>query len=280
MGQPAARLTDMHTCPMVTPGTPPVPHVGGPITGPCCPTVLIGGLPAARIGDLAVCVGPPDSIVTGAFTVLVGGQPAARIGDMTAHGGVITTGCPTVLIGEVGSAGANPTPPPSASATAASGAALGPKGSLSVDGTAADQKTLSQLIENIRNSGPKGKAFIESLEKGATKTRLFVATSAEKKDGTVVPLARTGGGLTLRPTESKSGDNEIYVDPTNLINYTATDGSTVKETPEGLLLHEMGHAKLLNDKDPAQTTGGPAAERNVRTETNPIRQELGMKPEK
>ncbi len=72
-GKPAARLTDMHTCPMVTPGTPPVPHVGGPITGPGSPTVLIGGLPAARVGDMAVCTGPPDTIVPpGCPTVMIG----------------------------------------------------------------------------------------------------------------------------------------------------------------------------------------------------------------
>ncbi len=96
---PAARVGDMHTCPMVTPGTPPVPHVGGPILPPGCPTVLIGGMPAARVGDMATCVGPPDSIVKGSVTVLIGGMPAARMGDMTAHGGTIMVGCPTVLIG-------------------------------------------------------------------------------------------------------------------------------------------------------------------------------------
>lgn len=96
MGQPAARLTDMHVCPMVT---VLVPHVGGPIAGPGCPTVLIGGLPAARVGDMAVCVGPPDVIAMGAFTVLIGGQPAARMGDLTAHGGTIVLGLPTVLVG-------------------------------------------------------------------------------------------------------------------------------------------------------------------------------------
>ena len=96
MGQPAARLTDMHTCPMVT-GV--VPHVGGPISGPGAPTVLIGGLPAARATDMAVCVGPPDTLVPGSPTVLIGGMPAARMGDSTAHGGVIVLGCPTVLIG-------------------------------------------------------------------------------------------------------------------------------------------------------------------------------------
>jgi uncharacterized Zn-binding protein involved in type VI secretion len=96
---PAARLTDMHACPMVTPGVPPIPHVGGPITGPGAPTVLIGSLPAARVGDLAVCVGPPDSIVKGSATVLIAGMPAARIGDSCAHGGAIVLGLPTVLIG-------------------------------------------------------------------------------------------------------------------------------------------------------------------------------------
>ena len=97
---PAARLTDMHTCPMVTPGVPPIPHVGGPVLPPGCPTVLIGGMPAARVGDMATCVGPPDSIAPpGSPTVLIGGMPAARMGDMTVHGGTIVVGFPTVLIG-------------------------------------------------------------------------------------------------------------------------------------------------------------------------------------
>ncbi len=100
MGKPAARVSDMHTCPMVTPGVPPVPHVGGPILPPGCPTVLIGGLPAARVFDMATCVGPPDTIAPpGSPTVLIGGMPAARMGDMTMHGGVIAVGLPTVLIG-------------------------------------------------------------------------------------------------------------------------------------------------------------------------------------
>jgi uncharacterized Zn-binding protein involved in type VI secretion len=89
----------MHTCPMQTPGLPPIPHVGGPITGPGAPTVLIGSLPAARVSDMAVCVGPPDAIVKGSATVLIMGLPAARMGDTTAHGGTIVLGCPTVLIG-------------------------------------------------------------------------------------------------------------------------------------------------------------------------------------
>ncbi|CAA9262248.1 MAG: hypothetical protein AVDCRST_MAG95-2356 [uncultured Adhaeribacter sp.] len=92
----AARATDMHICPL---SDGPKPHVGGPIMPPGCPTVLIGGLPAARVGDMATCAGPPDSIVQGSATVQIGGMFAARQGDLTAHGGVIAVGFPTVMIG-------------------------------------------------------------------------------------------------------------------------------------------------------------------------------------
>ncbi len=93
---PAATVTSMHVCPMVT-GL--VPHVGGPVLPPCCPTVLICGMPAARVGDMATCAGPPDVIAIGSFTVLIGSMPAARVGDLTSHGGTITVGQPTVMIG-------------------------------------------------------------------------------------------------------------------------------------------------------------------------------------
>jgi len=92
----AARISDMHVCPMVT-GT--VPHVGGPILPAGCTTVLIGGLPAARVTDMCTCTGPPDLIIAGSGTVLIGGLPAARMGDSTAHGGSIVAGCATVIIG-------------------------------------------------------------------------------------------------------------------------------------------------------------------------------------
>ena len=96
MGMPQSRLTDMHACPMVT-GV--VPHVGGPIIGPCAPTVLVGGLPAARVTDMAVCAGGPDTIIKGSMTVLIVSLQAARIMDNTVHGGVIVMGMPTVLTG-------------------------------------------------------------------------------------------------------------------------------------------------------------------------------------
>lgn len=97
---PAARLFDFHQCPMQTVvGPVTIPHVGGPILGPGAPTVLIGGLPAAKVGDIALCIGPPDAIIKGSATVKIMGMPAARMGDKTAHGGTIMLGWPTVMIG-------------------------------------------------------------------------------------------------------------------------------------------------------------------------------------
>lgn len=103
MGMPAARVGDMHVCPMVSPG--PVPHVGGPILPPCAITVITCGMPQARVGDMAVCVGPPDTIAKGSSGVIVCGMPAARIGDLTMHGGNIVMGAPTVMIGETSAGG-------------------------------------------------------------------------------------------------------------------------------------------------------------------------------
>ena len=96
---PASRVTDMHTCPMQTPAAVPVPHVGGPIVGPGAATVLINNIPAAVVGDSAVCVGSPDSLVKGSSTVLVTGKPLVRVGDTTAHGGSVTLGSPNVIAG-------------------------------------------------------------------------------------------------------------------------------------------------------------------------------------
>ncbi len=146
MGKPAARIGDMHTCPMVTPGVPPVPHVGGPVSGPCVPTVLIGGQPAAVVGDMCVCVGPPDSIVLGSMGVLIGGKPAARMGDMTAHGGMIAVGLPTVLIGEM-SPGAPPVVVP-------------PVAMVNVQGTTDKGlgKAVNKLRQAIKNMAPEAAA--------------------------------------------------------------------------------------------------------------------------
>jgi uncharacterized Zn-binding protein involved in type VI secretion len=99
MSMPASRITDMHVCPMATPGVPPIPHVGGPIIVPGAPTVMIASLPAAAVGSTCVCVGPPSTVIKGSSTVLLSNKPAARLGDSTAHGGTIVSGAPTVFIG-------------------------------------------------------------------------------------------------------------------------------------------------------------------------------------
>lgn len=104
---PAARVGDMHVCPMWS-GV--VPHVGGPVLPPCAATVMVGFLPAARVSDMLTCAGGPDTIVTGSATVMINNLQAARVTDLTTHGGVITLGCFTVLIG--GPAPPAPPPPP------------------------------------------------------------------------------------------------------------------------------------------------------------------------
>jgi uncharacterized Zn-binding protein involved in type VI secretion len=154
MGKPAARLTDMHTCPMVTPGTPPIPHVGGPIVGPCVPKVLIGFLPAAVVGDKCICVGPPDTIAMGSPTVLIGNKMAARIGDPTMHGGVIVVGCPTVLIGEVGSGGAAPRPPKPPGL-----------GGLLNDAVEAAKSAVAAQIQTLKEAAKTGTPFCEVCAK-------------------------------------------------------------------------------------------------------------------
>lgn len=95
----AARIGDLHSCPMQTASVPPIPHVGGPVVGPGVGTVLIGKMPAAVVGDSCICVGPSDTIAKGSSTVLVNNKPAARMGDSTAHGGLIVLGLATVIIG-------------------------------------------------------------------------------------------------------------------------------------------------------------------------------------
>lgn len=149
--QPAARVGDMHTCPLVNPG--PVPHVGGPILKGQ-PNVLIGSMPAARVSDMCMCTGPPDTITKGSATVLIGGMPAARMGDMTAHGGVIVAGCPTVLIGDNGSA-----PGPSGAGGG------GPAGSASLASSQASpglSPQASALVEAAESNSP----FVEVCSQG------------------------------------------------------------------------------------------------------------------
>jgi len=149
MGQPAARVTDNHLCPM---STGPVPHVGGPILPPCMPTVLTMGLPQARVSDLLTCVGPPDVIAMGSPTVLTGKLPSARMGDSTVHGGVIVMGAPTVLIGVAGFASVAP----------GLAQAIVPK--LGLEGASGNAATMKQAMIAAAKDG---KPFCEQCMKSA-----------------------------------------------------------------------------------------------------------------
>ena len=107
MFAPIARLTDMHLCPMATPAVVPIPHVGGPVVGPGAPTVMAGGMPVSVVGDMAICVGPPDVLTTGSPTVMAMGRPVVRVGDPTAHLGAVIVGLPSVMVGDSGGAGSS-----------------------------------------------------------------------------------------------------------------------------------------------------------------------------
>jgi uncharacterized Zn-binding protein involved in type VI secretion len=178
---PAARITDMHVCPMVT-GI--VPHVGGPILPPCAMTVIIGGLPAARITDMAVCLGPPDLIVMGSPTVLIEYLPAARMLDNCAHGGIIVLGCFTVIIGDSGSGGggeeggdageaAVPAPAAAGGGPAAPQPAAKPLDIPDVKNAVAKSPTLSKQLKDLQEKGWK-------IEFGQAGKGTF-ANRAEKK---------------------------------------------------------------------------------------------------
>jgi len=135
----------MHVCPLFN-GV--VPHVGGPITGPGCATVIIGFMPAARVMDMCTCVGPPDLIQKGSSTVQIGFMPAARMGDPTSHGGVILTGCPTVLIGDMTGGGGG----------GGGGGAGGPAGGAETPGddAAASDSTGAQTVETAEGGQGAG----------------------------------------------------------------------------------------------------------------------------
>jgi uncharacterized Zn-binding protein involved in type VI secretion len=218
---------------MVTPGTPPVPHVGGPILPPGCPTVLIGGQPAARMGDLATCVGPPDSIVMGSPTVLIGGQPAARLGDPAAHGGAITLGMPAVLIGEA-----------AAGAPAGPAVARLPNGDLRVG-----QNTVLTGTEEFK---AKALADLRVIDATPTGHSIFAALDAGAHTVTIQELdmatAQRNGALARREDPAGAKDPKkgsattISYQPDLKDQYTDQHGNKVDVPVEATLGHEMIHA--------------------------------------
>lgn len=198
MGKPAARLTDMHVCPMVT-GV--VPHVGGPITAPGCPTVLIGGMPAAVMGDMCTCVGPPDTIILGSSGVLIGGKPAARMGDMTSHGGNIVLGCFTVLIGEAGGGGGG-------------GGAMAPPDLSKLGAKTAAALANKQALENAAQNGDD---TAEKTSQEDFNAQFTLVDEAENGIADVDYEIETNDG------ERHTGQTDSSGKTTNLSGYTVAD---------------------------------------------------------
>ncbi|MCW3092355.1 MAG: type secretion protein [Ferruginibacter sp.] len=201
MGKPAARILDMHVCPQIT---VLVPHVGGPIMGPGCPTVLIGGLPAAVMGDICTCVGPPDMIALGSAGVMIGGKPAARMGDMTAHGGAIVLGCFTVLIGETGGGGGG----------ASAGGGL-PSALLSKVGAGAAAGIANK--NSLEDAAAKGDTNAERTNKDDFNAQFTLVDEAEKGIKSVDYEIETSDGQKHKGKTDGSGKTE------NISGYTAAD---------------------------------------------------------
>jgi uncharacterized Zn-binding protein involved in type VI secretion len=221
---PAARVMDMHVCPMATPGTPPIPHVGGPILPPCSPNVFTGFLPQARITDQALCVGPPDIIILGSPTVMVNFLLAARVTDMTAHGGEIVVGCPTVIIGESGGGGA--APGAMAMTFVINGATI------EVDGDAAFITAATQALSKILATR-SGEEWLRQMAKNKQKVKI-VKTSDDNGYCQADDATKAGNGVGSGSTVSWN-PNKKALDPA-LPGKQGTPGAPV------ILAHEMVHA--------------------------------------
>jgi uncharacterized Zn-binding protein involved in type VI secretion len=251
---PAARVSDMHVCPMVT-GV--VPHVGGPILPPCSPTVLIGFLPAARITDQAVCVGPPDIIVKGSPTVLINGLMAARVGDITAHGGNIILGCFTVIIGEVGmgvppsSDVAAPTAPASSASKEGDGLSPPP----AEDWVSKNQEVLKQTLKDQAKMLQDKKAELEKWDDPAKADfkRWFGKTDDESKNkirdriDKMIELNKNFKVEQFKPASPEKNNRFAYVYPTDKTKSVYIDKAfhnapaKGKDSRAGAISHEMSH---------------------------------------
>lgn len=241
--KPASRVGDLHVCPMVTPGVPPVPHVGGPLLPAGAPTVLIGGMPGSRVSDMATCVGPPDAVASGAFTVLVEKLPAARLSDQTVHGGMITVGIPTVLIGDPGP-----------------GITVVRRGNIFIivdrnnhriyivgvqeySGTGASQAFVDRAINTINNtwSGP-------TTFEGQPYTVDSMITGRLRESGDAAnPMANQIDVVQSSQTPAWHGQNDPAIQP-YYGNGTGHQYSTMDTGGEVVAAHEFGHSMGLNDE--------------------------------
>ena len=249
MGMPAARVGDMHVCPMVT-GI--VPHVGGPILPPCAMTVLTGMMPQARVSDMCVCVGPPDMIAMGAMTVLVMSMPAARISDMTVHGGVIILGEPTVLIGDAGggaggAAGlAGPLTPAQILTLQARGEAL-----------VMLQKAIDDLTIWDMDTQQRAQKWFGSSDEAVRQKMLDRATNARNK------LASFGPDNFV-PAEAGQEDCYAYVYPNDdtkmyLGNDFESAPLTGANSKAGTMVHESSHYNTVGGTDDEELADGTTA---------------------
>jgi uncharacterized Zn-binding protein involved in type VI secretion len=265
---PAARVGDMHVCPMVTPGVPPIPHVGGPILPPGCPTVLIGGQFAARVGDLAVCVGPPDPIVLGSFTVFIGGPMAARMGDMTGHGGVIVVGLPTVMIGDAGSgAGGGPGTINGMPVVRLPDGRMQVGDHIFIQGAPGFQM---QAVNDLAAIGatPTGASILNALNSGTHNTTIsFLDMATAQANGALATRLNPAGAT----TPGVGSDTNIQYNP-NLVDNTYVDenGNNATIPVQSTLAHEMIHAvhndqgaNLRNQPDPSEPGSNQEESRTI-----------------
>lgn len=267
VGFPAARLTDLHICPMVT-GI--VPHVGGPVIGPCAPTVIISGLPAARVTDMCTCVGPPDMIAKGSATVITFGMPQARIiVDPTIHGGMIVVGAWTVLVGDVGGGGGGGG---GAGAAAAPGAGTGGpaaellakimngQSNLKVEGTPEFQAKTMVSLAKLANT-PTGLGLLQSLDSAPHTTTIKETSNGnEVTDTAYMPPGPTG----LLPKAFRNDDGTAGAGGDHVVLFNPDKKSIGSEPwqtrdPAIGLGHELVHAdhaaRGTNDKGASDYTG-------------------------
>lgn len=247
---------------MVTPGTPPIPHVGGPVLPPGGVTVLIGGVPAARMGDMCTCVGPPDVIAKGEPSCLIMNQPAARMGDTTAHGGAIVVGMPTVLIGM--------------SAAMAYVVTLVNNGTIVITGTPQYQQDVQRDLATMAGTN-NGKATLQEIEASGQ--------TVEIQDWDPARPGNAAGPLSTDayppPHGSGTGTGtRIWYNP----NQT---GRPPGSPAVAGLNHELGHAshnangtnvRNLPRPDPTTSTGNSNMEEGntIRDHDNPFRREMGL----
>ncbi len=265
--KPAARIGDMHVCPMVTPGTPPIPHVGGPVSvGE--PTVLIGMMPAARMGDMCTCVGPPDAIAMGSPTVQTAMMMQARMGDPTIHGGMISVGFPQVLVGEAASGFPGSVPPISdmSMTVDAAGNATGTFGpNITITGT---PEFVTQTLGNLTalSAFSSGKDIINSLG-----GNVAITETGAGGDAAGLPPG-TPGGWGNPDLYNGNGTNATLDHHPN--QQTVYDGSEPWMTmpPHVVLGHELTHASHITNGD---VTGNPASGPAIPNDTTGLPQGRG-----